>query len=215
MVELEALSLGELQALRLGVLREIRRRSGELHACTRCGIKFIARAGARFCSTKCRTAAHRAAKNKEAPRVPKILGFGYEGQTVDALVAKLRLHGIDVLVDVRLNAISRKRGFSKTGLAAALHEAGIDYLHKPELGNHRDNREGYATTDTDVAHAARDRFREVLLTERADAALQEVAKLARTQTIALFCFEADERHCHREQVREALSAHVNRDLLPV
>ncbi len=144
-----------------------------------------------------------------------VLGIGYEGQTLDAFVSRLRLHSVDTLVDVRLNAISRKRGFSKTALSEAVRAAGIEYVHMPELGNHRDNRDGYATTDTPEAREARDRFRRLLASERGTSALRELALLARGQTIALFCFEADEGHCHRQQVREALASLMRADLVVV
>lgn len=144
-----------------------------------------------------------------------ILGFGYEGQTLDAFISKMRLRGVETLVDVRLNAISRKRGFSKTALSEAVRAAGIDYVHMPELGNHRDNRDGYATTDTLEAREARDRFRDVLTSDRATSALKELASLARDRKIALFCFEADEDHCHRQQVREALKSQMTSDLVAV
>ncbi|MGX9346875.1 DUF488 domain-containing protein [Microbacterium sp. KNMS] len=141
-----------------------------------------------------------------------ILGVGYEGQSPEAFVSRLRLHGVETLVDVRLNAISRKRGFSKTALSEALRAAGIEYVHMPELGNKRDNRDGYATVDTIEAHEARDRFRDVLASDRAASALKQLASLARSRTIALFCFEADEDHCHRQQVREALRNLMIREL---
>lgn len=134
-----------------------------------------------------------------------ILGIGYEGQTLEALISEMHLCGVETLVDVRLNAISRKRGFSKTALSEAVRSAGIEYVHMPELGNHRDNRDGYATTDTIEALQARDRFRDVLTSDRATSALKSLASLARDRTVALFCFEADEDHCHRQQVREALT----------
>lgn len=136
----------------------------------------------------------------------EILSYGYEGQTLDSFISKLRLREVQTLVDVRLNAISRKRGFSKTALSTALREAGIDYLHLPALGNHRDNRSGYAAISSPDALQARDRFRETLSSDAAAAALAQLLELARERTIALFCFEADENHCHRQQVLEALRA---------
>ena len=144
-----------------------------------------------------------------------ILGIGYEGQTLDTLISKLRLRGIETLVDVRLNAISRKRGFSKTALSEAVRAAGIEYVHMPELGNRRDNRDGYAATDTLEAREARDRFRGALASDTGTAALEELASLAKDRTIALFCFEADEDHCHRQQVREALTSLITADLVVV
>lgn len=215
MRDVDALSVEELRALRVNVLREIRRRSAPQRLCQRCASSFVGRADARYCSPKCRTAAHRMHNKKEILRMGTVLGIGYEGQTLDAFISKMSLRGVQTLVDVRLNAISRKRGFSKTALSEALRAAGIEYLHLPELGNHRDNRDGYATTDTIEAHQARDRFRDVLTSDRAVSTLERLASLARDRTIALFCFEADEEHCHRQQVREALTSLMIRDLVDV
>ncbi|MDF2561561.1 MAG: hypothetical protein K0R99_3007 [Microbacterium sp.] len=142
-----------------------------------------------------------------------ISGIGYEGLTLDAFISKLRIRGIKTLVDVRLNAISRKRGFSKRALAEALGEAGIAYVHLPALGNQRDNRAGYGELESDLANEVRDRFRKELQSEAATAALQEVADLAHAGEVVLFCYEQDEQHCHREQVLEQVRLLMARDLV--
>ncbi len=139
-----------------------------------------------------------------------VSGVGYEGQSIDSFVALLRIRGVQTLVDVRLNAISRKRGFAKRALGSALQEAGIAYLHRPVLGNYRDNRPGYAELDTLAAKEARARYREALETADAVACIRELAALANEQEIALLCFEADERHCHREQTLEAVRRAMSR-----
>lgn len=142
-----------------------------------------------------------------------IEGIGYEGQTIDALVSKLRIRGVETLVDVRLNAISRKRGFSKRALAAALEDAGIAYVHMPVLGNQRDNRAGYGELDSPLARQVRERFTAELQAEAALEALEELANLARTGPVAVFCYEADEQHCHREQVLEQVRGILDRALV--
>lgn len=142
-----------------------------------------------------------------------ISGIGYEGLTLDAFISKLRIRGVETLVDVRLNAISRKRGFSKRALAEALSEAGIAYVHKPGLGNQRDNRAGYGEIESELAHEVRDRFRQALQSEVASTALQEVADLSQSGEVVLFCYEQDEQHCHREQVLEQVRLLMARDLV--
>lgn len=142
-----------------------------------------------------------------------IEGIGYEGQTVEALISKLRIRGVETLVDVRLNAISRKRGFSKRALAAALLEAGIAYVHMPMLGNQRDNRAGYGEIDSPLAREVRERFTAELEAAAAHDALEELANLARTGPVAVFCYEADEQHCHREQVLEQVRGILDRELV--
>lgn len=48
-----------------------------------------------------------------------------------------------MLVDVRLTPLSRKPRLSKTKLAAALADVGIEYVHHRALGNPKDNRAGF------------------------------------------------------------------------
>jgi uncharacterized protein (DUF488 family) len=142
-----------------------------------------------------------------------ITGIGYEGLALDDFISRLRIRGVGTLVDVRLNAISRKRGFSKRALREALEAADIAYIHMPALGNQRDNRAGYGELTTDLAHEVRDRFRQELRSETAASALQEVAELARSGEVVLFCYEQDERHCHREQVLEQVRMLLERALI--
>lgn len=128
-------------------------------------------------------------------------GFGYEGLQLTDLVERLVADGVEVLVDVRLNAISRKVGFSKKALSSALEAVGIHYLHEPRLGNVKTNRAGYAELDSAEGLAARQRFRDRLAEPDAAAGVQALVGLR--GNVAVFCYESDERHCHRQQVLEA------------
>lgn len=133
-----------------------------------------------------------------------VIGIGYEGLDLDALVSRLRLRGVATVVDVRLNPISRKRGLSKTALRERLVSEGIGYEHLPALGNPRDNREGFGEISGSQARAARDKFDEILATDAAQSAMECVLALGETGTVALLCFEHDETRCHRELVLKAL-----------
>ncbi len=205
--DLRRLSLDELAALRVSVEAELRSRRASNCTCVACGARFVARKDARHCSSRCRVAAHRLRQRKGYQM--RISGIGYQGLTLDAFVSRLRLRGVVTLVDVRLNAISRKRGFSKRALSEALVGAGIAYVHLPMLGNQRDNRAGYAELDSVLAHEVRERFRQELNAEEASKALREVADLAQAGEVAIFCYEEDERHCHREQVIERVRAIIS------
>lgn len=134
----------------------------------------------------------------------RISGTGYEGRTLDEFVKDLRNQAVTHVVDVRLNAISRKAGFSKRALAAGLEAVGIGYSHFPELGNARENRAGYAETDGVVAITARDTFRAHLASDEAQGRIHELLNLAHTESVAVFCYEAQDRRCHREQVIDAV-----------
>lgn len=141
-----------------------------------------------------------------------MFGIGYEGLTVDDLIARLKLRGTDVVVDVRLNALSRKKGYSKRALNDALEKAGIRYVHEKRLGNPRDNRSAYAEVATSDGDDARARFRRLLEEDGAAQAIRELVELSRQHTVALLCFESLEENCHREQVlaavREAVDSRV-------
>jgi uncharacterized protein (DUF488 family) len=133
-----------------------------------------------------------------------MLGFGYEGVPLDDLVDRLVAEGVEILVDIRLNAISRKAGYSKRALETALNAAAIRYVHDPRLGNPKDNRASYADPASNEGFAARERFRRQLSTPDGAQALHDLAQLSEIGTVAVLCYEADERHCHRQQVLEAL-----------
>jgi uncharacterized protein (DUF488 family) len=129
-----------------------------------------------------------------------ITTIGYEGRTVDEVVDVLHAAVVKALVDVRLTPLSRKPGLSKNGLAARLHEAGIDYVHLPALGNPRDNRDAYRRGDA----AAVAKYRDVLRTPEGQAALGVLVRLATQKRVALMCFEHDATECHRSMVADAL-----------
>lgn len=133
-----------------------------------------------------------------------VVGIGYEGRSAADLVEALAVMGVALVVDVRLNPISRKAGLSKNALAHRLGEWGIAYQHRPALGNPKSNRPGFAGGSEQLAEA-RSAFGTLL--ERAEArhALDELAAVAESQLVALLCYEADQRRCHRDLVLEALT----------
>ena len=72
---------------------------------------------------------------------PTILTIGYQQATQAAVLAALREAGVEVLADVRARPLSRKPGFSKTALAAAVEEIGIEYRHFRHVGTPPEGRE--------------------------------------------------------------------------
>lgn len=132
-------------------------------------------------------------------RPSTIVSVGYEGRSVDELVDALVDAGVSVLVDVRENAISRKRGLSKRALAEKLQARGITYVHEPTLGNPRDNRDGFREQRPDSVAAF-----EAHLDRNGSAALDRVDAMLRDRTVGLLCFEADPCSCHRSIVARYL-----------
>ena len=129
------------------------------------------------------------------------MSVGYEGRTVDELIEILRRHDVSLLIDVRLNAISRRAGFSKRVLGTALNNAGIEYRHAPELGNPKENRAPLRNGDP----GATARFRQHLAAN--DSAVAEVATEASRRVVALLCIEQRHDTCHRSYVADAALEH--------
>jgi uncharacterized protein (DUF488 family) len=136
-----------------------------------------------------------------APR-KKLFTIGYEGATVAGFLEALRAAGVELLVDVRALASSRRPGFAKTALAANLGTIGVDYLHLRGLGTPADGRA--------AARAGKhDEMRKIFLDHmKEDVAQEELARLAEIvrgeRRVCLLCFEADPMHCHRRYVVDAL-----------
>ncbi|MEV4377740.1 DUF488 domain-containing protein [Streptosporangium sp. NPDC049644] len=139
----------------------------------------------------------------------RLTGVGYEGCDLDEFIRRLHREDATLLVDVRLNPISRKRGFSKTALAGALADAGIAYEHMRELGNPKWNRAGFGGGPAELG-AARDVYAGQLVNADASECLDRIVKAARRQAVAVMCFEADEHRCHRDLVLEAVRERFSR-----
>lgn len=130
--------------------------------------------------------------------IPRVHSLGYQGRSLPDFVAELQGRGVRTLVDVRLNPVSRKPGFSRRTLSAALASAGIDYVHEPELGNPRENREAFRNGET----AAWERLRARIEEPPGRAALGRLVELAQSQPVAVLCFEEAPEHCHRRLVTD-------------
>jgi uncharacterized protein (DUF488 family) len=132
--------------------------------------------------------------------------IGYEGTTVPDFIETLREGRVELLVDVRAVASSRRPGFAKTRLSANAEEAGIGYLHLPRLGT---PSEGRAAARSGRHAEMRRIFLEHLATEPAQQQLADLADIIRSgRRVCILCFEADPAHCHRTLVAEALGARL-------
>lgn len=135
----------------------------------------------------------------------EVLTIGYEGTTPDGLIAALKASDVRVLVDVRALANSRKPGFAKGALSAALEAAGIGYLHLRALGT---PAEGRVAVRSGRPAEMRRIFAKHLAGTEAQAALANLSDLARQQRVCLLCLEADPQQCHRTLVAEAVGLPV-------
>jgi uncharacterized protein (DUF488 family) len=144
-------------------------------------------------------------------RRPTVATIGYQAATVPSFLRTLEAARIELLVDVRAVASSRRPGFSKSRLAGNLDEAGIAYIHLRGLGTPATGR---AAARAGRHGRMRSIFLEHLGTHEAQAELRELEELVRGgRRVCLLCFEADPRHCHRTLVAEALAARFPMEVL--
>ncbi len=136
--------------------------------------------------------------------------IGYQSTTVPDLIRALTAAGVDLLVDVRAVANSRRPGFSKTKLGEALAGAGIDYLHLKGLGTPAEGRAASRAGRFDEMQRI---FREQLESPAGQQDLDELVRLATSgRAICLLCFEEDPEHCHRSMVAAAVAERIAIDV---
>lgn len=124
--------------------------------------------------------------------------IGYEQAKPDAVLNELKRANIDLLVDTRAVAASRRPGFSKRQLAASLDEAGIAYIHLQKLGTPAAGRQAARSGDFDALWRIYDKH---IKTPDAQAALAELVGLIKSgQRIALLCYCRDPKACHRSRI---------------
>ncbi|SOB87575.1 Protein of unknown function, DUF488 [Sphingomonas guangdongensis] len=123
-----------------------------------------------------------------------IYTIGYEGATVAEVIAALEQARVERLIDVRQLPLSRGPGFSKSSLAAALAERGIDYVHLKALGTPKPGRDAAKKGDRATLEAV---YAGQLKLPEAQAQAAQMRALAAEKVSALLCFERDPHVCHR------------------
>jgi uncharacterized protein (DUF488 family) len=131
----------------------------------------------------------------------KLATIGYETDTQGGMIARLKAADVELVVDVRAVASSRKAGFSKTLLGASLKDQGVDYLHLRPLGTPKPGREAARAGRIDEM---RQIFNAHLEEPEAVLALAQATELVKTKRVALLCYEDDPNCCHRQIVAERI-----------
>lgn len=124
----------------------------------------------------------------------RIFTIGYEGTTMAEFLEALTSAGVERVIDVRALPLSRRPGFSKSPLRAALAEAGIDYVHLRALGTPADGRAAARTgrhEDLERIYASQLELPEAI------AQGAQMLELAAEKLSALLCFEREPAGCHR------------------
>jgi uncharacterized protein (DUF488 family) len=120
-----------------------------------------------------------------------------------------------LLIDTRAVAASRRPGFSKRQLAAALDEEGISYVHLQKLGTPAEGRAAARSGDTDTLWRI---YEKHIRSADAQRELHELVGLIKSgKRIALLCYCRDPKTCHRSRivanVKKKMAVKVT-DLIP-
>ncbi|MXX94958.1 MAG: DUF488 domain-containing protein [Gammaproteobacteria bacterium] len=144
-----------------------------------------------------------ASKTSTEPANHLIHTIGYEGRSIDSFLNHLLKEDIQILIDVRANALSRKYGFSKRQLSSLCQKFDIVYCHERSLGvpskerknlkNHQSYRKLFERYEKRISL---DDYRLV----------QSVSQVMENVPSALMCFESDNRSCHRRPLADAISS---------
>lgn len=166
-------------------------------------------------TAKKKTTKKAATKKPAASKTLPLFTVGYEQAKPAAVLDELRHAKVDTLVDVRAVAASRRPGFSKRQLAAALDEAGIVYIHLQKLGTPAEGRQAARAGD----RATLERIYEKHIKKaEPQAALEELAGLITSgKRIALLCYCRDPKTCHRGRIVAHLKDRLRltvEDLIP-
>ena len=128
---------------------------------------------------------------------------GHSTQERDQLVALLRAHGMEQLVDVRRYPASRRNPqFNADELAAALPAAGIAYEHVEALGGRRSRRRD--SPNDGWTEPGFQGYADWMDTPEFEQALARLEAVARERRTAVMCAEGMWWRCHRRLIADAL-----------
>ena len=131
-------------------------------------------------------------------KAPPLFTIGYEQAKPDAVLGELKRAKVNLLVDTRAVAASRRPGFSKRQLAASLDEIGIPYLHLQKLGTPVEGRQAARAGNFDMLWRIYDKH---IKTPEAQDALGELIALIKSgKRVCLLCYERDPNECHRSRI---------------
>jgi len=127
---------------------------------------------------------------------------GYEGKSVDAFLNELLERGIEMVIDIRANSVSRKHGFAGSQFSRLCKKLGFAYRHIPTLGISSSARKNLS--DFNSYQRLLNRYEKEMLPRRS-AEVEDVCYLMQRQPSVLFCVEKDVMCCHRSRLARAVA----------
>jgi uncharacterized protein (DUF488 family) len=133
----------------------------------------------------------------------EVYTIGHSTRSVEALIGLLRAHRVECLFDVRRYPGSRRNPqFGQPALERSLGEAGIAYVHEPDLGGRRRPAKGSPN-----AFWENDQFRgyaDHMADPAFNAAVSRVVAAGRRAPVVVMCAELHPSRCHRRMLADAL-----------
>jgi len=134
-----------------------------------------------------------------------MLTIGHSNRALAELIAMLRAHGVEALVDIRTVPKSRHNPqFNTEAMPAPLAEAGIEYIHLPALGGLRHARKD--STNTGWKNLSFRGYADYMQTPEFAAGIDQLLAIDARKKAAVMCAEAVPWRCHRSLVADALTA---------
>jgi uncharacterized protein (DUF488 family) len=135
----------------------------------------------------------------------EILTVGHSTHDEAAFVRLLRGAGVEALADVRRFPGSRRMPwFNEGALRSTLPDAGIGYVHLPELGGRRSPAPGSPNSGWRVGQFQG--YADHMASEEFAAGLERLLAVAGERRTAVMCAEAQWWRCHRRLLSDALVA---------
>ena len=142
---------------------------------------------------------------KEDEGTAVILTVGHSTRPLDAFSDLLKIHRVQVIVDVRTVPRSRHNPqFNLDILPGALRGVGIRYEHLSGLGGLRHARRD--SPNLGWRNSSFRGFADYMQTEEFEKNLEKLIRLSRRKRICLMCAEAVPWRCHRSLIADALQA---------
>jgi uncharacterized protein (DUF488 family) len=133
--------------------------------------------------------------------------IGHSTRSIDNLVAALKAHQIQILVDIRAFPMSRRLPqFNRESLEQTLPASAIHYVSMKALGGYR-KKIVEESPHIALRNQSFRNYADYMLTPEFEHAISELLELAANSRTAYMCAERPYFRCHRMLVSDWLVAH--------
>ena len=133
---------------------------------------------------------------------PAVYTAGYQQKSVDGFFDDLLRAGMQVVIDVRANPVSRKYGFARSSMGGIAEKLGMQYRHLPRLGIPSEKRVGLGS---ELSYDCLLDMYEHEILPRRKVDVQDLSRMMKAKPSVLVCAEQDVRSCHRSRLATAVS----------